>query len=183
MNEPLLSIRNLQKSYSDHEVLKDISITVYPRDVIAVIGSSGSGKSTFLRCINRLEDIGGGRIDFRNGESVCRIDNRLSEDVKVLRTAYKRRMKGADKRQKKALAEERDAEIEKMRRTLNLNEIRAKIGMVFQNFYLFNHLNVLRNCTIAQEKSPASFRQRSQRKSRLQPDQSRHGGSPLFPRR
>lgn len=152
MNEPLLSIRNLQKSYSDHEVLKDISLTVYPRDVIAVIGSSGSGKSTFLRCINRLEDIGGGRIDFRNGESVCRIDNRLSEDVKALRTAYKRRMKGADKRQKKALAEERDAEIEKMRRTLNLNEIRAKIGMVFQNFYLFNHLNVLRNCTIAQKK-------------------------------
>ncbi len=155
MKEALISIRNLQKSFKNHEVLKDISLDVYPGDVIAVIGSSGSGKSTFLRCINRLEDIDGGQIYFRRERVVCRIDNTLSNEIKFLRSKYKPLIKNAKKRDRKALIQERDlkiAAIKRERKKMNVNEIRSRIGMVFQNFHLFNHLDVLRNCTIAQKK-------------------------------
>lgn len=52
---PALEIRNLHKRYGDLEVLKGISLTAKDGDVISILGSSGSGKSTFLRCINLLE--------------------------------------------------------------------------------------------------------------------------------
>ncbi len=53
---PALEIRNLHKRYGDLEVLKGISLTARDGDVISILGSSGSGKSTFLRCINLLEN-------------------------------------------------------------------------------------------------------------------------------
>ena len=59
---PVLEVRNLQKSFGDHAVLKDISFRVNKGDVISVIGPSGSGKSTMLRCINLLETPSGGQI-------------------------------------------------------------------------------------------------------------------------
>ena len=52
---PALDIRNLHKRYGDLEVLKGISLRAHDGDVISILGSSGSGKSTFLRCINLLE--------------------------------------------------------------------------------------------------------------------------------
>lgn len=61
-NTPVFEIKNLQKSFGDHAVLKDISFGVNRGDVISVIGPSGSGKSTMLRCINLLEDLTGGSI-------------------------------------------------------------------------------------------------------------------------
>jgi len=54
---PALEIRNLHKRYGDLEVLKGISLTARDGDVISILGSSGSGKSTFLRCINLLENL------------------------------------------------------------------------------------------------------------------------------
>jgi len=53
---PALEIRNLHKRYGELEVLKGISLTARDGDVISILGSSGSGKSTFLRCINLLEN-------------------------------------------------------------------------------------------------------------------------------
>lgn len=61
---PLLRIRDLSKSFGTHEVLKGISLDVHAGEVISVIGASGSGKSTFLRCINVLEMPNEGRLDF-----------------------------------------------------------------------------------------------------------------------
>ena len=55
MSEKILEIQHLKKSYGQNEVLKDISLTVEKGEVISIIGSSGSGKSTFLRSINLLE--------------------------------------------------------------------------------------------------------------------------------
>lgn len=49
---PILEISHLGKTFGDHVVLRDISLTVSPGEVISVIGSSGSGKSTMLRCVN-----------------------------------------------------------------------------------------------------------------------------------
>ena len=55
VKEPALLVRNLHKSFGDLEVLKGVSLKAHEGDVIAMIGSSGSGKSTFLRCLNLLE--------------------------------------------------------------------------------------------------------------------------------
>jgi polar amino acid transport system ATP-binding protein len=68
-NTPVLEIRNLHKAYGDLEVLKGVSITAHKGDVVSLIGSSGSGKSTILRCANLLEDSQGGDILFE-GEPV-----------------------------------------------------------------------------------------------------------------
>ncbi len=57
-----LSVRNLRKSFGTHEVLKGISMDAQDGDVISVLGASGSGKSTFLRCINLLETPSGGEV-------------------------------------------------------------------------------------------------------------------------
>jgi len=59
---PALEIRNLHKRYGELEVLKGISLTARDGDVISILGSSGSGKSTFLRCINLLENPHEGEI-------------------------------------------------------------------------------------------------------------------------
>ncbi|MDQ0272699.1 polar amino acid transport system ATP-binding protein [Cytobacillus purgationiresistens] len=55
-------MKNLTKSYGDIEVLKDISTSIAPQEVVCIIGSSGSGKSTFLRCLNLLEEPTSGDI-------------------------------------------------------------------------------------------------------------------------
>lgn len=64
MSETILEIKQLKKSYGQNEVLKDISLSVSKGEVISIIGSSGSGKSTFLRSINLLEQPTGGTILF-----------------------------------------------------------------------------------------------------------------------
>ncbi|MFG0381631.1 arginine/ornithine transport ATP-binding protein AotP [Pseudomonas sp. zbq_18] len=64
-----LEVQDLHKRYGDHEVLKGVSLAAKAGDVISIIGSSGSGKSTFLRCINMLEQPYGGKI-LLNGEEL-----------------------------------------------------------------------------------------------------------------
>ena len=69
MADVILSLCDVKKSFGSHEVLKGIDFSVEKGEVISIIGSSGSGKSTILRCVNLLEDISGGDILF-HGESV-----------------------------------------------------------------------------------------------------------------
>ena len=69
MENALLTVEHLHKSYGGHTVLDDLSFTVRKGEVIVVIGPSGCGKSTLLRCINALEDIQGGQV-LLNGDSV-----------------------------------------------------------------------------------------------------------------
>ena len=65
MTETILEIKHLKKSYGENQVLKDISLTVRKGEVISIIGSSGSGKSTFLRSINLLEIPSAGEIIYK----------------------------------------------------------------------------------------------------------------------
>ncbi len=104
----ILEVSHLEKSFGSHGVLKDIDFKVHTGDVVSVIGASGSGKSTMLRCINLLETPTGGSILY-HGEDIT--------DPKVNAPAY-----------------------------------RAKVGMVFQNFNLFNNMTVLENCMAGQIK-------------------------------
>lgn len=66
MSEIKLAVSDLHKRYGDHEVLKGVSLAANAGDVISIIGSSGSGKSTFLRCINFLEQPCAGSISLNN---------------------------------------------------------------------------------------------------------------------
>ncbi len=65
LNTTVIELSHLEKTFGDHEVLKDINLTVKKGEVISIIGSSGSGKSTMLRCINLLEDPTGGDILYK----------------------------------------------------------------------------------------------------------------------
>ncbi|PTJ92050.1 amino acid ABC transporter ATP-binding protein [Staphylococcus simulans] len=101
----MINIKHLKKNFGSNEVLKDIELEINAGEVVAIIGPSGGGKSTLLRCINLLEQPDGGEINFEG-------TNILGEDVKV-------------------------------------NELRQKMGMVFQNFNLFPRKTVLENIMLA----------------------------------
>lgn len=63
-DQPLIQVKNLQKSFGANTVLDGMTVDIYKGDVVCVIGASGSGKSTFLRCLNLLEEPTGGQILF-----------------------------------------------------------------------------------------------------------------------
>ncbi|MCG3884260.1 ABC transporter ATP-binding protein [Photobacterium leiognathi] len=77
-----LAVNDLHKSFGDNEVLKGISLTAHRGDVVSIIGSSGSGKSTFLRCINLLETPTQGEI-WVNGELIKMHHHRRGEFLPV----------------------------------------------------------------------------------------------------
>ncbi|WMM25273.1 amino acid ABC transporter ATP-binding protein [Tissierella sp. MB52-C2] len=106
--EKVIEVKHLNKSFGNHEVLKDINFSVNKGEVVCIIGSSGSGKSTLLRCINLLEEPSRGEIIYK-GENI--LDD--NHDICLYR---------------------------------------RKLGMVFQQFNLFNNLNVLGNCMVGQRK-------------------------------
>ena len=62
--KPLIQVKNLKKSFGSNTVLDGVTVDIYKGDVVCVIGASGSGKSTFLRCLNLLEEPTGGQILF-----------------------------------------------------------------------------------------------------------------------
>ena len=68
MNNVIISVKDLKKTFQKNEVLKGVSIDIFKGDVVCVIGASGSGKSTFLRCLNMLEVPTGGSIFFENND-------------------------------------------------------------------------------------------------------------------
>lgn len=78
MEQTLLSIEHLKKSYDDNLILDDINLEVHQGEVIVLVGPSGCGKSTMLRCINALEPIQGGEIKL-NGEKIDPKNKNIAE--------------------------------------------------------------------------------------------------------
>jgi len=105
MSDKIIEMIEVSKWFGDFQVLKDINLTVSPKQKIVVCGPSGSGKSTLIRCINRLEEHQKGKIVVDGIE--------LSENTK------------------------------------NIEQVRAEVGMVFQQFNLFPHLSIVDNCALA----------------------------------
>ncbi len=107
-----LDIQDLHKSYGSLEVLKGVSLTAYDGDVISILGSSGSGKSPLLRCINLLEKPTQGRIT-------------IGDDELLLKADKSGEMQAVNNKQ--------------------LENLRARVGFVFQNFNLWPHKTILQN--------------------------------------
>ena len=86
----ILNIQNVQKSFGDNHVLKDISLTVDKGEVVSVIGPSGSGKSTFLRCATLLETMDSGTLKYM-GETVASMEGDkivYTKDLKKIRSYF-----------------------------------------------------------------------------------------------
>ena len=168
----LIRINNLAKHFGDNKVLRDINLTVNKCDVISVIGPSGSGKSTFLRCINQLEVPTKGQIWFKEyliGDFTTYYFKRIAREKQKFSIAKKEILKDQNlsKEEKKcriaAILKVRDEKITENKnkiveikkniesnKTLDINKYRSNVNMVFQQFNLFNNLNVLDNCILAQ---------------------------------
>lgn len=106
MSEKVIELVHLQKQFGDNTVLRDINLSVSEGEVLSIIGASGSGKSTMLRCINLLETPTSGQVLY-HGRDITSHD-------------------------------------------MNLSQYRAKVGMVFQSFNLFNNMTALNNCITGQ---------------------------------
>ncbi len=160
MNKLILSIRNLKKYFDNNVVLDGISLDVNKGDVISIIGSSGSGKSTFLRCINRLEDSNDGEIYYYDDKKSYRIDNSAYYQKKKIKSDTRKRIKTLKikKASKEEIFKVKKEGLNQLKSLKNKNDIvdinyvRSKVTMVFQNFNLFNNMDVLENCIIAQRK-------------------------------
>jgi len=88
MAEPIVRVRNLHKCFGRLHVLRDISFEVFPREVVCIIGRSGSGKSTFLRCINFLEEPTAGEIEVAgNSVSAGTHGKERQEKIRQIRTS------------------------------------------------------------------------------------------------
>ena len=117
----LFEIKDLQKKFGSLTVFDGLSETICKGDVVVIIGPSGGGKSTFIRCLNLLEQPTAGKIYFEG------------EDITG---------KGFD-----------------------VNRHRQKVGMVFQQFNLFNNLTVLENITISLTKVKKQSEEESEEKA------------------
>ena len=117
----LFEIKDLQKKFGSLTVFDGLSETICKGDVVVIIGPSGGGKSTFIRCLNLLEQPTAGKIYFEG------------EDITA---------KGFD-----------------------VNRHRQKVGMVFQQFNLFNNLTVLENITISLTKVKKQSEEESEEKA------------------
>ena len=102
----ILKVVDLQKKFHKLEVLKGISTTFHENEVVSIIGPSGGGKSTFLRCLNLLEQPTSGQILF-DGTDFCTIKGKA------------------------------------------IDHCRQRMGMVFQQFNLFNNMSVIDNIALA----------------------------------
>ena len=91
MRDGTLIVEDLHKRYGKNEVLRGVSLRAKAGSVISIIGSSGSGKSTFLRCINFLEQPNAGRI-FLNGEEIRMVLDK-NGNLKVADSGQLRRMR------------------------------------------------------------------------------------------
>lgn len=146
MTNEMIKVENLCKNFGDLEVLKGINMDIHKGEVVSIIGASGSGKSTFIRCLNLLEMPTSGKITFEGDvlyESETHWISKQMEEMADKKSAEYKNLKS-----KRAEARRNDyvqsKNIDKI-----LNEHRQKIGMVFQHFNVFNNLSVKQNITIA----------------------------------
>jgi polar amino acid transport system ATP-binding protein len=115
IQRPLVTYKNITKSFGDIEVIRGVDFEVSPGEKVAIIGPSGSGKTTLIRLLMTLEEPTSGVIE-------------INEEPLWHKEVNGKLLKADEK---------------------HLHKMRGQIGMVFQQFNLFPHMTVLRNCTEA----------------------------------
>ncbi len=158
----LIDIRNLYKYFGKLQVLKSVSLQIKKGEKIAIIGPSGGGKSTCLRCMNLLETPTYGEIWFE-GKLLTPVDPYLHFDM-IRKSKTYRELTENGKSDEEAikdikindlLKKREGAEFDKAVKSFykehfqDINETRRKMGMVFQHFNLFNNLTVMGNMILA----------------------------------
>ena len=153
--KPIISVKKLHKSFGKLDVLNGINIDIPKGDVVAVIGPSGCGKSTFLRCLNLLEMPSAGEI-LLNDEYLFKNERvYLKRQMKALLALKKSHQFNEEAEEKYQTLKTQYEDLRKAEKQIekvaakNVNLLRQKIGMVFQQFNLFPHLTVLKNITLA----------------------------------
>ena len=124
----MISVKNVYKKFGNLNVLNGVSLDVEQGEKVVIIGPSGSGKSTLLRCMNLLEVPEKGEV-WLDDKLLTAVDSSLHEGLTT-------------KKERKAFEKEY---------SVNINEGRAQMGMVFQHFNLFNNLTVMGNMILAPE--------------------------------
>lgn len=158
----LIDIRNLYKYFGKLQVLKSVSLQIKKGEKIAIIGPSGGGKSTCLRCMNLLETPTYGEIWFE-GKLLTPVDPYLHFDM-IRKSKTYRELTENGKSDEEAikdikvndlLKKREGAEFDKAVKSFykehvqDINVTRRKMGMVFQHFNLFNNLTVMGNMILA----------------------------------
>ena len=166
----MISVRNIYKNFGSLKVLKGVSTEIKEGEVVSIIGASGSGKSTLLRCMNLLETPTFGEV-WMEGKLLTPVDPYLHYDVIKASNTYKKlclegyfsedaikkikdedllheKFSGREGKEYKALIKEIYKE-----NHLDINLARRKMGMVFQQFNLFNNMSVIKNIMFAPVKT------------------------------
>jgi polar amino acid transport system ATP-binding protein len=134
VSDIILEIKQLSKSFDRHQILRNISLSVRKGELVSIIGRSGCGKTTLLRCINCLEHFDSGYlrvdgIEIERGDYTTIRNGQSNNNTRRLSNGKKRKLE--EEYQEKAY------------------QIRSRVGLLFQNLNLFPHLTVLENITIA----------------------------------
>ena len=178
----MLDIKGVYKNFGKLEVLKGVSTEIAEGEVVSIIGASGSGKSTLLRCMNLLEFPTFGEV-WMEGKLLTPVDPYLHPEVITASKTFKKlvaeemdedtaiaKIKAEDLLNEKfsaAEGKEYKAAIKKIyeENHIDINLARQKMGMVFQQFNLFNNKTVLENLTLAPVKLKIKTKEEAEAKA------------------
>ena len=185
--DEIVKAENIYKNFGKVEVLKGVTLRIKKGERVVVIGPSGSGKSTMLRCMNLLEVPTYGEV-WLHENLLTPIDPYLHFDVIKLSSTFKKMKveaitageEDSEKLDEKIILEIKKKDLLKKNEgkeyklaikdlykkySMNINKGRAKMGMVFQHFNLFNNLTVLENLTLAPVKLKLKTKEEAEEKA------------------
>jgi polar amino acid transport system ATP-binding protein len=137
LNDEIIHLKGLNKFFGKTQILKDVNLNVNKGQLVSIIGRSGCGKTTLLRCMNCLEILNSGTMHIA-GITLSRRDEK-NNNKEISKRLYRRNPF-------RSIADETRFDEDFIIKTKTL---RQRVGMVFQSFNLFPNLTVLENLTIA----------------------------------
>ena len=172
----MISVKNVQKTFGDLEVIKGISCDIKKGEKVAIIGPSGSGKSTLLRCMNMLEVPTRGEI-WLEDSLITSVDAYLHDEMIEKTKTYRHMMSSGNLSHEDVIRAIKDGNMLKKHEgsefnsaknayakqfAIDVNMARRRMGMVFQHFNLFNNKTVIQNMILAPVKLKIKTKQEAE---------------------